>query len=502
MNRLAVDLAILGSGFSGSLMAMVARRLGLTVVLVDRSSHPRFAIGESSTPIANFILRDLASRYDLLRLVPLCKFGEWQRHYPELGCGLKRGFTYFQHTPNAEFATDSAHSRELAVAASRSDELSDTHWLRSDLDTFLVTEAVRLGAEYWDRTSLDQIDRGPPWQLAGIREQTRVEIRAQFVLDGTGEAGLLPKYLGLAARTNQLHTRSRAVFSHFHGVQPFQDVLRQQSVRLEDYPFSCDDAAQHQILDRAWIWMLRFRDDLASVGLVIDMEREQTQAPLPDPTSEWQSWLERFPTIGRMLRDARFAASPGKLIGTHRLQRQWSTVAGPDWALLPHTAGFVDPLHSSGLAHSLCGVERLARILELHWGEPTLPPALNEYQRAFSAEIEVIDRLVHGCFLTFGDFPLTVAYAMLYFAAATTYEQRRGEDGYDPRQWFLGADDENWLKVLRRLHKALIEWRNQGRPAWPDFPEIVKKEISPYNHVGLCSDAAQNMYRYTAPEIG
>src|SRR5439155_18148600 len=45
----AFDLAVIGSGFGGSLTAMVARRLGLSVLLLERGMHPRFAIGESSS---------------------------------------------------------------------------------------------------------------------------------------------------------------------------------------------------------------------------------------------------------------------------------------------------------------------------------------------------------------------------------------------------------------------------------------------------------------------
>ena len=44
------DLAIIGSGFGGSLLAMIAARLGYRVVLLERGRHPRFAIGESASP--------------------------------------------------------------------------------------------------------------------------------------------------------------------------------------------------------------------------------------------------------------------------------------------------------------------------------------------------------------------------------------------------------------------------------------------------------------------
>jgi FADH2 O2-dependent halogenase len=60
--NLDVDLAVVGSGFSGSLLAMIARRLGLSVALLERGRHPRFAIGESSTPLANLLPAGRASR--------------------------------------------------------------------------------------------------------------------------------------------------------------------------------------------------------------------------------------------------------------------------------------------------------------------------------------------------------------------------------------------------------------------------------------------------------
>src|SRR5712692_8636542 len=91
------DVAIVGSGFAGSLLALVARKLGRSVVLLERGTHPRFAIGESSSPLANLLLEEIADRYDLPRVRPLAKWGSWQRTYPEIGCGLKRGFSFFAH---------------------------------------------------------------------------------------------------------------------------------------------------------------------------------------------------------------------------------------------------------------------------------------------------------------------------------------------------------------------------------------------------------------------
>src|SRR5215472_8524535 len=91
------QVLIVGSGFGGALMAMISRRLGYSTGLVERGKHPRFVIGESTTPLTNLLLAELCAQYDLPAVRPLCKWGTWQMEHPELACGLKRGFTFYHH---------------------------------------------------------------------------------------------------------------------------------------------------------------------------------------------------------------------------------------------------------------------------------------------------------------------------------------------------------------------------------------------------------------------
>ncbi len=81
------DVLVLGSGFGGSLTAMILAQAGLCVGMIDSRKHPRFAIGESSTPSADLILHDLAKKYHLTELLPLSRFGTWRETYPEILCG-------------------------------------------------------------------------------------------------------------------------------------------------------------------------------------------------------------------------------------------------------------------------------------------------------------------------------------------------------------------------------------------------------------------------------
>ena len=496
-----VDVAVLGSGFAGSLAALGCRRLGLETVLLDRARHPRFAIGESSTPVANRVLRDLAERYSLPRLLPLAKFGPWQRSYPQLGCGLKRGFSYFDQPRGRPFVPDLKHRNELLVAASADDETSDTQWLRADVDAFLAGEAAAAGIPVLEGVSLAAPvrDRDGRWLLRS--EPMGITVRARFVIDGTGDAAVMARATGAAPRLERLHTRSRMLFSHFHGVGSWDEWLRARGGDVASHPFRCDDAAQHMLLDGAWMWLLRFQNNLASVGIAIDQRRFPLD-PAISPEDEWHEWLRSHPSVGELLAHATLAAVPGRMIRSDRIQRRAAVSAGDGWAALPNTAGFIDPLHSTGIGHSLCGLERLLHTLGESWGRADLGERLDAYQRILFQEIALIDLLVDGCYRSLGYFRAFTAWSMLYFAAATTYEHRRASAGgigtaYDSRLWFLNADDPQFRATVATLHRSI----DSGLANEASWELTVADAVRPYNRVGLFDPDVHNLYRYTvAPE--
>uniref|UniRef100_UPI000AE19707 FAD-dependent oxidoreductase n=1 Tax=Rhodothermus marinus TaxID=29549 RepID=UPI000AE19707 len=124
------DVAILGAGFGGALLALLLRRRGLSVTLIEKG-RPPFAIGESSTPLANLYLEQIAQAFDLPELLPLTKYGRWKATHPELPVGKKRGFTFFWHRPGRTWTPQlDDHPAYLLVAASPHDAIADTHWYR------------------------------------------------------------------------------------------------------------------------------------------------------------------------------------------------------------------------------------------------------------------------------------------------------------------------------------------------------------------------------------
>ncbi len=490
-----MDVAVIGSGFGGSLLALLLARQGRRVVLVDRAAHPRFAIGESSTPIADRILDELARAYDLPELAPLAQYGTWCRVHPEVMRGRKRGFSYYRHERQSAFRPQPTHANALLVAASSDDDRCDTHWLRADVDQFLARAAVHAGVELLENTRLEECRRVSSWHLRVRGAASETAIEAEFLVDATGSGGLARQWLGVADDTARMQTYSRAVYSHFEGVERWTELVTRCGEATEEYPFDCDAAALHHVCDDAWMWLLRFDDERVSAGWVLGPSHAAVS--LDDPGAVWRRWLADYPSIHEQFRSARLAAQPGQLMATARLQRRAARAAGERWAALPHAYGFVDPLHSTGIAFTLSGVERLAALLDQHWGRPTLAVRLREYEQQLDQELTLIDQLVHIAYATSPVFPLFILAAMLYFTATVTYENRRQPGGQDS---FLCASNAALREIIDRLCARLLDARRQG-PAGPHIAAIwqeVRAAIAPFNTAGLCDEQAANLYRHTA----
>ncbi|MFH1301073.1 MAG: tryptophan 7-halogenase [Planctomycetota bacterium] len=485
------DFVILGAGFGGSLTALLLDRIGFSVALIDRGSHPRFAIGESSTPIAGYLLQSLSEQYDLPQFQPFCKYGSWQQSYPGLACGIKRGFSYFSQEPQQNFHAKLDHGSELLVTANLSDVLAETHWYRADVDRFFADEVKKSKVVYLDQTKVS-VNRSHVWKITGERTGGHIDLRAAFLIDATGAAGIVPHALGIERKTEFL-TNSTSIYGHFENVTPWAEILDANHINRSDYPFDCDHSALHHVLSEGWMWQLRFNNGITSAGFVLDGEQKVESAE-----QRWRQLLERYPSIASQFEGASLVAPESGLVSTSRLQRGWKMCAGADWALLPHTAGFIDPLHSTGIAHTLCGIERLVAALEKAWGTDGLPEAMSDYSESVQTELALIDELVAGCYRSLPHFDLFTASTLFYFAAATSFEHLRCHE--DEKPLFLCADDVGLREAIRMWLDRLSRIQQQGCDSNEIRQAIVEAEnlLKPWNRVGLFHPVISNMYYYTA----
>ncbi len=410
------DIAVVGSGFAGSIFAMVARRLGRSVLLIERGRHPRVAIGESSTPFSNLLLEALADRYRIPSLKSLTKWGCWQRSYPALACGLKRGFTFYHHDLAAPRQTG-PDADQLLVAASPHDEIADTHWYRSDVDEFLVHEAQRLGVNYVDQVKLESFtNTGENVLLEGCKDEAQVSYRARFVVDATGPRGFMHRALGFREAPLPGYPETRALFSHFSGVKRLHALPMSKPADIA--PFPVDDAAVHHVFEDGWIWVLHFNNGVTSAGISATKQCAD-RLRLSDGESAWWRLLKKIPTLSNQ-----FAAAKREQPFTYvpRLSFRSSAIAGERWAMLPSAAGFIDPLMSTGFPLTLLGVSRLALIVEHSWGSPELRSQVETYAAITDEDLLATSRLIGAMHANMGNFPVFRALSLLYFAAASFSE--------------------------------------------------------------------------------
>lgn len=496
------SVVVVGSGFAGALLARLLAVRGFAVVLLERGRHPRFAIGESSTPLASLSLERLAERYGQADLHALAAHGRWLAALPDLRRGLKRGFTFYRHRPDRPYANDEDNTARLLVAASPSDRVADTHWLREDVDHHLVRQAQAAGVDYRDLTDVTQVAIGSRGvRLRTEREGSVREIRADMIVDATGPAGLLRRALRIPSRLARTATRSSLLFGHFAEARLFADTARDAGAALPPGPYPEDWAAVHHVVDEGWMYVLRFDHKVVSAGLLATPAgvRRLRLGTNGDASRAWQRLLARYPSIGAQFARAR-PLFPVRFAG--RVQHRLARAAGDRWVLLPHTFAFVDPLFSTGIAWSLLAIERLADAFSSARARGrALPTAatLARYEAQLSAEADQIDRVVAGAYLAIPDFALFVAQTMLYFAVVS-FAEARGRlvsgDGWDG---FLGAGDASvedlYRESLRRLRRLTDGGSRAAAPAdRARFAEWVAQQVASRNVAGLCDPGRRNLY--------
>jgi FADH2 O2-dependent halogenase len=445
-----VDLVIVGAGFGGSLMAMAAHQLGLSVLLLEQGQHPRVVIGESTTPLSNLLLERLSATYHLPRIAPLAKWGTWQSAYPEVACGLKRGFTFFHL--NAE---------PLLVAASPHDAIADTHWYRADVDHFLVKEAQALGVEYRDQVRVETLEfTKTAVNMAGGSNKGPIQVHAKFLIDATGPRGFLHRTLHLEEAPLPGLPATESLYCHFTGV-------RRTDSAVDSPPFQVDDAAVHHLFPGGWVWVLRFNNGVTSAG-VAATQPVARELMLEEGEPAWKRLLDRLPSLRSQFQQA-VPCQPFRYLPSISFRSR--TIVGKRWAMLPSAAGFVDPLLSTGFSLNLLGIERLAQVLKNFSG-------LEEYAEQTESNLLAASRMIGTLYAAMGDFAAFTAASFLYFAAVSFAETAYRLDKPELAPGFLLNRHPQFGPALQTLFER------------PCTLEEVRSAIEPFN-IGSFGDPAR-----------
>ena len=468
------DFAVIGSGFAGSITAMMLRKLGASVVMIERGKHPRFAIGESSTPIANLLLERIAERFDLPELARFSKWGTWRDSHPEIGCGLKRGFSFFAHRAGELFSTDSSHANQLLVAASPNDRTADTHWYRPDFDAWLAKTAVGRGVALIDQTEVVSVVDGAPIRLTLRGRDGERKIEAGFVIDASGVGGCLGKLLKLPIDRASRMPETFAVYGHFRGVGKLEGLS--EFGEFQDAPYPPDDAAVHHLIDGGWIWVLRFANGITSAGAMLERGRWGRLAE-NEPREIWQAVLKAHPSVESTFNRAEEVV-PMRVQPS--VSFRFAEAHGSNWTLLPSATGFVDPMLSSGFALTLLGVWRLVEGLQASGRVPA------DYSTRVIEELRFVDLMVAVLYKSMPHFDLFAAVSKLYFAAASFSETQIRLGSVDLGSYeFLMHDSAEFGDSAKRVLDEILTTPTIDRLSIAEMISTIGQIIEPIDIAGL-----------------
>jgi FADH2 O2-dependent halogenase len=444
-----------------------------TVLMVERGKHPRFAIGESSTPFANLLLEKLAEDFDFPFLRELSEWGSWQNKHPGIASGLKRGFTFFHHRFGERMNFDD-RSTQLLVAASPNDTVADTHWYRPEFDEFHVRKAQELGVDYMDETRIDSISAsGGQWRIGLSRNGIGREVVADFLIDASGSNSILAEYFQIPREAFPLMPKTAGVWAHFRDVKRMDDFAKEGRAGVPPYPI--DDAAVHHVFEGGWIWMLRFNNGITSAGAVF-----RTNCEFVAATAEgtWQNLLNGLPAVKELFEGS------SKLTPTYSSQEisfRRGRIAGKNWAMLPSAAGFVDPLLSTGFALNLLGIDRLATaIREMEF-------QAKGFEQQTMAELEAVADLVSALYAKMNSPEEFNLLTLLYFAALSFTETA----------WRLGKREIAsgfLLSNLKGFSRELAVMCDHAREGKAVTREAIGNVIQPFDIAGLTDWSRRNWY--------
>jgi flavin-dependent dehydrogenase len=371
----AYDVILIGGGPAGTTVAALLAEQGHSVLILERSTVPRFHVGESLIPETYWPLERLG-------LIEQLK----QSAYPKKF--------------SVQFVSDGWKESAPFYFDEHNDHESSQTWQveRADFDRMLLENAVAKGATLRSGAQvLDVLFDGD--QAVGVKvklsaaddsepPETR-EIASRVICDASGVSTFLSNRLGL--KKSDPNLKKGSIWTYWKGAK--RDPGRDEGATI--------------ILQtegkQSWFWYIPLREDVVSVGCTGSMPYMFQKGMTAEQA--YQRELERCPALQARLTSASRCMD---YYTTKDYSYRSTQAAGDGWVLVGDAYGFIDPVYSSGVLLAMKGGEFVAdAIHDALQADDVSADRLNRWQATYDAGVENFRRLVYAFYapdFSFGEF--------------------------------------------------------------------------------------------------
>lgn len=303
------DVIVIGGGPGGSSSATFLAQAGKKVLLLERDKFPRYHIGESLLSGTLEIFRKL-NVLDELEKIFVKKWGvEWI-----WGDTRQKWTTYFKDAVSIPY--DYGFQVE-----------------RADFDKILLDNAARHGVEVHEEcrvvAPIYKKDRVVGVRFENLKTGREAEVRAKWVIDASGQGGLLSKQHHKQHWDPML--QNMAIWSYW------RDAKRGEGI---------DNGNTFlPTFDDGWWWFIPLRNEVTSIGAVVDRKNMDKFKEM-GAEAFYLDAIQRTPELAARLKNA-------EQVDKVRMLRDWSyefeNFYGNGYLAVGDAACFIDPLFSTGV---------------------------------------------------------------------------------------------------------------------------------------------------------